>query len=59
VSFLSFDNLLSEIQYYRVSLNGWDILIGLVVFSLIGLVTIASQTWKAAGANPIDTLRYE
>ena len=59
VSFLSFDNLLSEIQYYRVSLNGWDILIGLVVFALIGLVTIASQTWKAAGANPIDTLRYE
>lgn len=59
VSFLSFDNLLSEIQYYRVSLNGWDILIGLVAFSLIGLGTIASQTWKAAGANPVDTLRYE
>jgi ABC-type antimicrobial peptide transport system permease subunit len=59
VSFLSFDNLLSEIQYYRVSLNGWDILIALVAFSLIGLVTIVSQTWKAAGANPIDTLRYE
>jgi putative ABC transport system permease protein len=59
VSVLLFDDLLSEIQYYRVSLNVWDILIGLVVFSFIGVVTIASQTWKAAGANPVDTLRYE
>jgi putative ABC transport system permease protein len=59
VSFLLFDNLLSGLQHYRVSLNVWDILIGLVVFSLIGIVTIASQTWKAAGANPADTLRYE
>lgn len=59
VSILLFDNLLSEIQYYRVSLNAWDIFIGMVVFSLIGIVTIASQTWKAAGANPIETLRYE
>ncbi len=59
VSVLLFDDLLSEIQYYRVSLNVWDILIGLVVFSFIGIVTIASQTWKAAGANPVETLRYE
>lgn len=59
VSVLSFDNLLSEIQYYRVSLNFFDILTGLVAFFLMGLVTIASQTWKAAGANPVETLRYE
>jgi ABC-type antimicrobial peptide transport system permease subunit len=54
-----FDNFLSEIQYYRVSLNVWDILVGLVVFSLIGIVTIASQTRKASRANPVDILRYE
>jgi ABC-type antimicrobial peptide transport system permease subunit len=59
VSILLFDDLLSGLQYYRVSLNVWDILIGLVVFSLIGIATIASQTWKAAGANPVETLRYE
>jgi ABC-type antimicrobial peptide transport system permease subunit len=59
VSILLFDNLLSEIQYYRVSLNVWDILVGLVIFSLIGIVTIASQTRKATEANPIDILRYE
>ena len=43
----------------RVSLNVWDILFGVLIFSLIGIGTIASQTWKAAGANPVDTLRYE
>jgi ABC-type antimicrobial peptide transport system permease subunit len=59
VSMLLFDDFLSEIQYYRVSLNAWDILAGVVVFFLIGIVTIASQTWKAAGANPVDILRYE
>lgn len=59
VCILLFDNFLSELQYYRVSLNVWDVLIGLVVFSLIGIATIASQTRKAAGANPVDTLRYE
>ena len=59
VSILLFDDFLSEIQYYRVSLNVWDILIGLVIFSLIGIVTIASQTWKAASANPVETLRHD
>lgn len=59
VSMLLFDDFLSEIQYYRVSLNAWDILAGVVVFFLIGIVTIASQTWEAAGANLIDILRYE
>jgi ABC-type antimicrobial peptide transport system permease subunit len=59
VSILLFNDLLSGLQYYRVSLNVWDILLGLVVFSLIGIATIASQTWKAAGANPVETLRYE
>jgi ABC-type antimicrobial peptide transport system permease subunit len=59
VSILLFDDFLSELQYYRVSLNVWDILVGLIVFFLIGIITIASQTRKAAGANPIETLRYE
>jgi ABC-type antimicrobial peptide transport system permease subunit len=54
-----FDDFLSTMQYYRISINVWDILVGLIIFFLIGMVTIASQTRKAAGANPIDTLRYE
>lgn len=58
-STLLIDDFLSELQYYRISLNVWDILVSLVVFLLIGFGTIASQTWKAARANPVDTLRYE
>ena len=54
-----FDDILSTMQHYRVSLNVWDILVGLTIFFLVGIVTIASQTRKAAGANPIDTLRHE
>ena len=57
--FQLFDDILSTMQYYRVSLNVWDILVGIAIFFLVGMVTIASQTRKAAGANPVDTLRYE
>jgi putative ABC transport system permease protein len=59
VCVLLFDNFLSAMQYYRVSINEWDILASLVIFFFVGIATIASQTWKAAGVNPIDTLRYE
>jgi putative ABC transport system permease protein len=58
-SMLLFDNFLSALQYYRVSLNVWDLLTGFVVFFSIGIATITSQTWKAATANPVDILRYE
>lgn len=53
------DDFLAELQYYRVSLNVWDILLSLVCFLIIGIATITSQTWKAARANPVDSLRYE
>jgi len=59
VSFFLFDELLSTMQYYRVHLNAWDIILGLAVFFVMGVLTIASQTRRAAGANPVDTLRYE
>lgn len=58
-SLLLFDNFLSALQYYRVSLNASDIISSFVVFFSIGIATIASQTWKAAEANPVDTLRHE
>ena len=59
VCFNLFDDILSTMQYYRVSINVWDIVVGLIIFFLVGMVTIASQIRKAAAANPIDTLRYE
>jgi ABC-type antimicrobial peptide transport system permease subunit len=54
-----FDNFLSALQYYRVSINIADLLTGVIVFFVVGIITIASQTRKAARSNPVDTLRYE
>jgi len=59
VCFQLFDGILMSMQYYRVSLNLGDIVAGLVTLSLIGIITVVSQTRKAARANPVDTLRYE
>lgn len=59
VCFYLFDDILSSMQYYRVSMNAWDILTGIIIFFGVGTITIASQTRKAAGANPIDILRHE
>jgi hypothetical protein len=57
--FYWFDDILSTMQYYRVRINLGDIVAGLIILFLVGILTIASQTRKAARANPIDTLRYE
>ncbi|HEY3405607.1 MAG TPA: FtsX-like permease family protein, partial [Ohtaekwangia sp.] len=57
--FQVFDGILSGMQHYRVNLNLWDILAGLVVFFFVGVITVASQTRKAARANPVETLRCE
>lgn len=59
VCFTLFDDILSTMQHYRVSINAGDILTGFIIFFVIRIAAIASQTRKTAGANPIDTLRYE
>jgi putative ABC transport system permease protein len=46
-------------QYYYQSVGLFEISISLFVMVLIGLVTILSQTYKAANKNPVDTLRSE
>ncbi|MBT1705158.1 ABC transporter permease [Chryseosolibacter indicus] len=54
-----FDDFLSAIQYYRVSIGIWDIVISVVIFFVVGVLAIASQVRKVAVKNPVDTLRYE
>ncbi len=51
--------LMPFIQYYSVSLNGWDVLIATAVLVGLGLATIASQTYRTAMTNPAETLRTE
>ncbi len=58
VTMLLINDFLSALQYYRVSLNAWDIVISLAIFLSIGIGTIASQIRKVTKANPIETLRH-
>jgi putative ABC transport system permease protein len=53
------DKLLANMQYYHVTLNVWDIMLSLVILLMMGLATIASQTFKTAAINPAQTLRSE
>ena len=57
--FLLLDDLLSSVQYYSVRINAWDIFSGIVITFCLGIITIASQTWRAASKNPVDILRCE
>jgi putative ABC transport system permease protein len=44
---------------YKISITPWLILFGAFVVISLGLVTIASQTVRAALSNPVDALHYE
>lgn len=51
--------LLPHLQYYSVRLSVWDVLVSTTILVGLGLLTIGSQTYKSAVANPADTLRME
>jgi ABC-type antimicrobial peptide transport system permease subunit len=53
------DRVLISMQYYSVRLNIWDILFSILLLMFLGLVTIASQTFKTANTNPAETLKSE
>ncbi len=53
------DIMMGHIQYYHASISAWDIVISTLIVSGLGLLTIASQTWRTASVNPVDTLRSE
>lgn len=43
----------------RVEFGFGTILVSMLFLLILGLITIGSQTFKAALANPVDSLRYE
>ena len=53
------EKLLLSTQYYNVSIGVVEIIISLSIMLTLGLVTVLSQTLKAANANPVDNLRVE
>lgn len=44
---------------FKITLNPWMFVLPALVISLIALITITSQTVKAATANPVKSLRTE
>lgn len=56
---LLLDKALSGMDHYRVSITFLDIFLGLAAMFTLGIVTMASQTWRTASINPADTLKYE
>jgi putative ABC transport system permease protein len=44
---------------YKIDITPLLILSGIFIVGLLGILTICSQTWKAASSNPVNSLRYE
>ncbi len=44
---------------YKVEITASLVLFGISIIALLGMITICSQTIKAAAANPVTSLRYE
>jgi putative ABC transport system permease protein len=51
--------MLQESQYYHAPIGALEIVTSLAVVLALGLITIFSQTWRAANTNPVDNLRVE
>jgi putative ABC transport system permease protein len=44
---------------FHVTFGAGTLIIGIVIVYIIGILTILSQTLKAANSNPVDILKYE
>ncbi|MBN1271481.1 MAG: ABC transporter permease [Candidatus Aminicenantes bacterium] len=44
---------------FRTDLSWWIFVLAGAIVLLIGVLTVSWQTFRAAAANPVDTLRYE
>lgn len=59
ITLLFFEKLYFRLQSYSVPIGAFEILTSLAFLFVLGLSTVFSQTLKAAGANPVDSLRHE
>jgi len=51
--------MLLQYAYHRVPLTPAYFITGILFLLIIGVITVFSQTWRAANRNPVDSLRYE
>ena len=54
-----FDAVILADTAHRAPIGVFELTIGVFIIFAIGFCTIGSQTWKAAKANPANTLRNE
>jgi putative ABC transport system permease protein len=54
-----FGDLVLQQFAYRIELGAGIIALGFLLMMTVGLITIGSQTIRAAMRNPVDTLRHE
>jgi putative ABC transport system permease protein len=58
IGWLAMSNWLNGFAY-RIPLRIWPFLLASIAACMIALMTVSIQTFKAARANPIESLRYE
>ncbi|MBX2965696.1 MAG: hypothetical protein KF845_06080 [Cyclobacteriaceae bacterium] len=44
---------------YRISLSAWTFFMAGIALILVALITISIQTYRAANANPVESLKSE
>ena len=44
---------------YRISINWWTFALAGGIITILNLMSVSYMTWKAARANPVDTLKSE
>lgn len=59
ITWLFFEIIYLRLQNYTVPIGAFEILTSLAILFVLGLSTVLSQTFKAANANPVDSLRRE
>lgn len=45
--------------HFHTPIPLWAFLVGPIIASVVALITVLSQTWRAASRNPVKALRYE
>ncbi|WP_294081915.1 hypothetical protein [Proteiniphilum sp. UBA5384] len=45
-------------MYAKTVISGWVFLLS-VIFAVVAMLTVGFQIWKAARANPVDSLKGE
>ncbi|MEQ8244152.1 ABC transporter permease [Fulvivirga sp.] len=59
ISYMLFTVMITQQNAYSTGIGVFPVILSLLILFVLGTLTVMSQTWKAANANPTDTLRYE